>query len=203
MHNVSNNAGAADKPTVLSNPNPTSSRAPRRAAVRYVVSLGVSLALFYAFVYHPWNPVSLVGQQLKTYLELIARLSAAVLELSGEHVSVNGPSVHGRFPYVVVVDCAALDIQALFVAAVLAFPSRWFQRVVGFVCGLVAIFSINIARLVALYYAGVHSKTLFKTLHEEVFVLVVVVIVCGLFLLWATWATRHLHTSHELPSGTT
>ncbi len=48
---------------------------------------------------------------------------------------------------------------------------------------------INTACLVTLYYAGAHSSSPFKTLHEEVFVLVIVALVCGMFLAWATWAT--------------
>jgi exosortase/archaeosortase family protein len=159
-------------------------------AIRYVFTTMAWMALFYAVLYQPWPRQSLPGKWLGNYLELIAAASASSLELLGENVSLNGAIVSGRFSYSVVVDCAALDVQAFFVAAVLAFPSGLRSRVAGLVGGTLTIFTVNIVRLVVLYYAGLESLSLFKTLHEEVFVLLVVGLVCGVFLLWARWAIR-------------
>lgn len=162
----------------------------RRRAIRYVLTMGALMAGLYGIAYQSWSPDGFMGKQLISYLESIAELSGVVLRLLGESVTVQNSVVSGNFSYVVVVDCAALDVQALFAAAVLAFPSRWTTRLIGLVTGLFAIFVINIARLVALYYAGSKSLDLFKTLHEEVFVLVIVGLVCGLFLAWARWAAQ-------------
>lgn len=162
----------------------------RRRAIRYVLTMGALMAGLYGIAYQSWSPDGFMGRQLIAYLETVAGLSGVVLRLLGEPVTVQNSVVSGNFSYVVVVDCAALDVQALFAAAVLAFPSRWTTRLIGLVLGLFAIFVINIARLVALYYAGSKSLDLFKTLHEEVFVLVIVGLVCGLFLAWARWAAQ-------------
>lgn len=162
----------------------------RNLALRYLFTTMAWMMLFYAGLYQPWSPQSLPGQWLTNYLEFIAAVSASALRLLGEPVSLNGAVVSGRFSYSVVVDCAALDVHALFLGAVLAFPSSWRSRAVGLMGGTLTIFAINIARLVVLYYAGLESLSLFKTLHEEVLVLVIVGLVCGLFLLWARWAIR-------------
>jgi exosortase/archaeosortase family protein len=164
-------------------------RALKRRAVAYLLTTAALMALFYALAYHSWDTQSWAGRMLVAYLEAVAQVSAASLRLFGEQVTSADTTVSGRFSYVVVVDCAALDVQALFVAAVLAFPSPWKTRLLGVAGGVAAIFAINIARLVVLYYAGATSLDLFNTLHEEVFVLVIVALVCGLFLLWARWAT--------------
>lgn len=175
----------------------------KRAAIRYVLTLGAILLVLYALVYHSWGPESFASEWLTSYLGLVANVSASVLRLLGEQVSLHGTSVSGRFSYVVVVDCAALDVQAMFTAAVLAFPARWVARLIGLASGLAAIFVINTARLVTLYYAGSYSSSLFKTLHEEVFVLVIVALVCGMFLLWATWATSRVRATVEaVPEAT-
>ncbi len=161
----------------------------KRRAITYLVTTAGLMVALYALAYHSWDATSFAGRVLVAYLEAVAQVSAASLRLLGESVTTNDATVSGRFSYVVVVDCAALDVQALFVAAVLAFPSPWRTRLLGVVGGVAAIFAINITRLVGLYYAGASSLDLFHTLHQEVFVLAIVLLVCGLFLVWARWAT--------------
>ena len=157
----------------------------------------VLMALFYAVLYHPYSTESLPGRALGAYLQFVAAGSAALLRWFGEDISVQGTTVLGRFPYVVVLDCAALDAQALFAAAVLAFPVSLRDKLIGLVGGLCAIWCINVARLGLLYFAGANSLHLFQVLHEEVMVMLVIVSVCGLFVAWARWA----HARTSLPAA--
>lgn len=46
-------------------------------------------------------------------------------------VLVKGPLIIGRFPLRIVMECTALDAQALFAAFVLAFRARWPQKLCG------------------------------------------------------------------------
>lgn len=142
----------------------------------------------YAVLYHPHAPDSPPGRLLHWYLTEIARLSSICLNLLGERTSLRDATVLGRFSYVVVIDCAALDAQALFTAAVAAFPAASWKRVAGVLMGLPAILGLNVVRLVALYFAGATSLDLFHLLHEEIFVLLIILLVCLVFLGWASWA---------------
>src|SRR6185295_6380207 len=108
----------------------------------------------YALLFYPYGQETWPARALARYLELVANGSALLLGWCGEAVSVDGSTVLGRFPYVVVLDCAALDAQALFAAAVLAFPSSWRHKAIGLGAGLAAIFCLNVIRLVLLYFAG-------------------------------------------------
>lgn len=155
---------------------------------RFLIVTVTLMIVFYAALYHPYDSASIPGQLLVGYLQLAAHGSAALLGWLGETVSVNGTTVIGRFPFVVVLDCAALDAQALFAAAVLAFPASFRAKLLGLSLGLLSIWLINVARLVMLYFAGARSLELFQVLHEEVFVLVVILAVCALFFAWACWA---------------
>jgi exosortase/archaeosortase family protein len=159
---------------------------------RFLAGTLLLMLLFYAVLYQPYAEDSLPARCLVSYLELVARGSALWLGWLGEVVSVEGTTVGGRFPFVVVLDCAALDAQALFAAAVLAFPARLGDKLLGLGAGLLAIASINIARLVLLYFAGTHSLRLFQVLHEEVLVLLIILTVCGLFAAWARWARERM-----------
>jgi exosortase/archaeosortase family protein len=157
---------------------------------RYLVLTVLLMVGFYAILYHPYAEDSWPAQALTQYLRVTANASVWVLQLLGESASASDTQVFGRFPYVVVLDCAALDAQALFAAAVLAFPARAWTKVLGVVLGLSAIFGINVARLVLLYFAGARSRELFHVLHEEVMVFAVIALVCLMFLLWAQLALR-------------
>ncbi len=154
-----------------------------------LITITLMLA-FYAALYHPYAEGSVPGRLLGAYLKLAANGSALLLGWLGEDVNVQGTSVMGRFPFIVVLDCAALDAQALFAAAVLAFPVSLRAKLLGLSSGLFAIWLINVIRLVVLYFAGAHSIRLFEILHEEVLVLVVIVSVCLLFVAWAFWAMK-------------
>lgn len=143
---------------------------------------------FYTLIYHPHGETSLPGRCLNAYLRGVARGSAACLQWLGEPIEVVGATVLGRFPYVVVLDCAALDAQAMFAAGVIAFPASSSAKLLGLSAGVAAIWILNVGRLVLLYFAGARSFALFRWLHEEVFVVTVILAVCGLFFGWAWWA---------------
>ncbi|HKO91207.1 MAG TPA: hypothetical protein VJU61_08645, partial [Polyangiaceae bacterium] len=157
------------------------------AGYRFLAGTLLLMLAFYAALYQPYAEGSLPAHLLGGYLELVARGSALGLRWLGEAVTVEGTTVSGRFPFVVVLDCAALDAQALFAAAVLAFPARLKDKLLGLGAGLLAIAGINMARLVLLYFAGTRSLRLFQVLHEEVLVLLIILLVCGLFVAWARW----------------
>jgi exosortase/archaeosortase family protein len=177
------------------NPRRTSPRELARVASAWLhtpigyLTLTASLMIaFYSVLYRAYDPAEWPGTWLLAYLEFTAQSSATVLQALGESVTVSGTQVLGGFPYVVVIDCAALDAQALFAAAVLAFPVSIWKRITGLAVGVALIGLINTARLVILYFAGMRSMELFHLLHEEVFVFSVVGLVCAIFVLWVLWA---------------
>jgi exosortase/archaeosortase family protein len=158
------------------------------ASLRYVAWLvGILLGL-YGLIYMPHEAGGVAARLLQGYLEATAEASCALLRVLGEQVQIRETTVTGRFAYVVVLDCAALDAQSLFAAAVLAFPAPWWARAAGVFAGSCTIFLLNVARLVGLYFAGASSQDLFQVLHEEVLVFVLIALVCASFLLWLRWA---------------
>lgn len=127
----------------------------------------------------------MLGSLLHAYLRLLAAVSGWLIARFDSGVTVAGTRIHGRFPLEIVFDCAALDIQALYGAAVLLFPAPWRRKLIGLVTGVAIIWAANIARIVALYFIGAHAPGAFHTLHLEVFQLALLVLTCGLFVGWA------------------
>jgi exosortase/archaeosortase family protein len=143
------------------------------------------MALLYGLLYFPYAPDAPAVRALSRYLELMAAASGLVIGLWDSSVRVVGTSIHGRFPLEIVLDCAALDAQALLVAAVTAFPARWSSKLKGIAFGLAAITAANLGRIAGLSFIGLHWPSTFRFLHEEVFPFVIVVVAAAIFGGWA------------------
>jgi exosortase family protein XrtM len=143
----------------------------------------------YALLYFPYPADSLPVRVLARYLDSIAQVSAALIRLVDPQVFAQGPMIMGRFPLRIVLDCAGLEVHALYSAAVCAFPAPWRAKWLGLCCGFLVLASLNLARIAALYFAGVHAPRWFDFLHEEVMAIFLVVCACLVFAGWTRLAT--------------
>lgn len=160
---------------------------PNRALSFLAVALPVMAGL-YLLIYLGHAEDSVIVRALAVYLAWVARAAALVIGWFDPAVTVTGRQLGGRFPLEIVLDCAALDVQAIFAAAVVAFPAPWRRRLFGLVVGLAVLGTLNVARIACLYLIGVHAPTWFHTMHEEVLQIAVVLGTCLLFASWAFWA---------------
>jgi exosortase family protein XrtM len=83
--------------------------------------------------------------------------------------------------------CEGTDVIFLLVAAMLAAPLPWRQRLFGLAVGVPFVFALNQARLMALFHALRHDPVWFGRLHSTVGPLLLVLAV-GLFFAW--WLAR-------------
>jgi exosortase/archaeosortase family protein len=113
---------------------------------------------------------------------------------------VHGRHLTGRFSLEIVKNCDAMEVNILFVSAVLAFPEKAWKRLVGIVCGLPILVLLNVLRICALYFIGVHAFALFETFHLELFPLVLVAAAGAIFVGWASWA-RGARAPGTVPSA--
>jgi exosortase/archaeosortase family protein len=166
------------------------SGAAARPAVRFAAIAAACLLVAYALLFFPHAPDSAITKALGSYLRLLARVVGAVLALAGEPISVDGDVVVGRFPLRIVLDCAALEAQALLVAFVMAFPAPLRARLWGVAAGVAALTLANLARIVLLYYVGVLRPQAFSLVHEEIMQIVLVLTAAGFFAGWLAWTRR-------------
>ncbi|HEY1251365.1 MAG TPA: exosortase H [Thermoanaerobaculia bacterium] len=158
-----------------------------RRSAAFLVRFVALLVAFYAIVAsHPVNDAVIVP-----FTSGIARVSAAILNVLGEKVTVQGTEIRSsRFAVAIENGCNGVETALLFGAAVLAFPAPWKRRLLGLLLGSVAIQVINLVRVVSLFLVGVHWPAMFGTSHTILWQSIVVL--CGvlLFLLWAARETR-------------
>ena len=118
----------------------------------------------------------------------IARVSGGVLDLLGQHVTMEGTVIRNRrFAVNIRNGCNGIEAMLIFLAAVLAFPASWQSRLAGLALGILAIQVVNLVRVVALFLTGVYFPRIFDTSHTVIWQ--TIVILFGV-LLWIYWANR-------------
>jgi len=157
---------------------PLATRTGARFALRYALIAGGLFAI-YAF------PFELFGARhdwLAGYLAAYARLAGGVLRIFESGIVVDGARINGRFPLEIVRNCDAIEINILFLSAVLAFPAPWKRRALAASLGLAALVALNVGRICFLYFVGVYAPQHFAAAHEQIFPLLLVLCATLAFL---------------------
>lgn len=154
--------------------------------LRFVVLLSVPTIAFNVFFYL-W-----LSEQafFESYLNLNARASAAFLNLFGDDVRVNGTSLSSsRYALQIKSGCDALQSVAFFVLAVLASQVSMplIRRLPVIVAGTAVMLTVNLVRIISLYYTGVYFPDAFETMHIDVWQAVFIFLP---LVLWVVWARR-------------
>ncbi len=97
-----------------------------------------------------------------------------------------------QFAFIVVSECGAIEVMAIFLAAVLAFPAPWWKRMAGIVAGLPLMYLVNVFRLSVLGVIGALDTDgkWFKFAHEYVWQAVYIVFVVAVWLAWVEYIVR-------------
>ncbi len=102
------------------------------------------------------------------------------------------------FSFILVPECGAIEIMAIFLAAVIAFPTTWRKRMVGIVAGAPIMYGVNIFRLTVLAIVGAldqsKGRIWFSFAHEYVWQAVYIVFVVAVWLLWVEYVVKGKRT---------
>jgi len=159
----------------------------RRREVRFLGTfLGAVLA--FAFVLQ-FDAVTL--HLVHPYTERIARVAAFALNRMGEEAQVKGTLLSSpRFAVNIYHGCNGILATSIYAAAVLAFPSTWAQKGIGVALGIPAIQLINMARILSLYYIGIHWPRFFAAAHGYVWQSIVILLSMAVWIFWAEGFVR-------------
>jgi exosortase family protein XrtM len=81
--------------------------------------------------------------------------------------------------------CDGAGVLFLVASAILAFPTKVKRKLLGLTLGLAFTYSLNQARIVALYFITAHKQQWFLPTHTYFFP-TLIIIICSLYFLW--WA---------------
>ncbi len=154
---------------------------------RFVVLFAILVGSFAVFFFAYFTRT----QPFEAYLHLNADLSAWILRLLGDDAKASGFSVVSpRASVQIRHGCDAIFPSALFVGAVLASPVRFASKVPGMLIGTVVLLSINLIRIITLYYTRIHMPKHFHTMHIDVWQPAFIFLALLFWVLWAIRATR-------------
>lgn len=90
--------------------------------------------------------------------------------------------------------CTGIFVVAIYLSAVLAYPSRSTEKVKGFVLGASVIFTLNVIRVMSLVYIGRYFPAFFETAHLLVWQSL---IIFSALLVWLYWTERFVSASQH------
>ena len=159
-------------------------------ALRFLVVFALTFGTcYFLFGIAPGVKLGLI----QPYTHFLASAVAAVINLFGAGATAAGARVTSpRFSINIAMGCDGVEASSLFLAGVLAFPTSWRARLIGFALGIPLIHVINLVRLVGLYYAGVYLPSVFEELHVYVAQTIVILLSTAVLFFWLErFAVQH------------
>lgn len=118
---------------------------------------------------------------------VLADLSAWLVTAFDEQVVAQGKVLrHGGNGFAVSIEagCNGIEASIVLLAAIIAFPAPWKHKAIGFTLGLLAIQSLNLVRIISLFYLGQWDYQLFEWAHLYVWQALIMLDALIVFLVW-------------------
>jgi exosortase/archaeosortase family protein len=161
----------------------------KRAVLQFVVLLALCMVGFNVLFILWLTP----SEFFQTYLRLNATASATVLQVLGDDADVSGTSiVSPRFSMGIVRGCEAIQVSAFYIFAVVLWPLSvsWGRRAMGMAVGALLLLTLNLVRIVSLYYIGIYFPSAFEAVHIDVWQPAFIVLALLFWVIWVRWVTR-------------
>lgn len=161
----------------------------KNPGVRYLgVFALVTLALF-SVLATPWAEARFI----RPFTQGLVDLTALLIKPFDSRVVADGDVLRfadGRGAVQVLAGCNAVEVCALLAAAILAFPARLKECLIGAGVGVVALQTVNLLRIITLLYLSRGSQPLFEFFHHYVWDAAIGLEGLLVFFFWARWQGR-------------
>lgn len=122
------------------------------------------------------------------YVGASASIAGSIMGLFGKTVQVvNGIICSDTVAVSLSFGCEGSEPIVIFCAGVLAFPSKLREKLLGLGIGIALLYSMNIARIVALYYILESAPGQFELFHALIFPVLFILIAVICWGLWIKW----------------
>jgi len=151
--------------------------------IRFLAT-AMGLYIIWYLVYDQWIAVD--GGLDKWLSENVAYISGSLLSIFGYASSANATtlSIDG-YPLVRVGDsCNGLVLFALFGGFIIAYPGSWKAKLLYIPLGILAIYFLNIIRVIALALNSLYSRNSLDFNHKYTFTFIVYACIFGFWMYW-------------------
>ena len=172
--------------------SPNSGISVKRFALTYLGLMGAF------FVLIGFKPIQNVIDFNGVYTTGVVLATAKILGIIGIHCTHQGsiislPSIALDIKF----GCNGLEAVMIYSVAVIAFPSSWKNKLLGIIAGFLVIQVVNVLRIAALAYSGVHFRKLFDYIHIYVAQGMMIAVSLGVFFLYLHYARNDSRTAAQ------
>ena len=121
------------------------------------------------------------------WTNFLATLSANLVKGFDPNVLVSGKilqSTSNGFAVSIEAGCNGVEATIVLIAAMLAFPAPWTNKIIGLIAGILAVQGLNIVRIISLFYLGQWNYSVFEWAHLYVWQALIMLDVLIVWLLW-------------------
>lgn len=148
----------------------------------FILFILIQLVLFAAELVQPVQQHLIIP-----FTEQIAALSAWIVTRFDTGVLAQGIVIRdldSGFAVAIQAGCNGVEAMIVLGAALLAFPAPWKHRLLGMLAGFLAIQTMNLARIISLFYLGQWNRTAFDWAHLYIWQALIMLDVLIVFLIW-------------------
>jgi exosortase H (IPTLxxWG-CTERM-specific) len=127
------------------------------------------------------------------WTNFLAKISAGLVAFFDPNVLVAGKvlqSTTNGFAVSIEAGCNGVEATIVLVAAMLAFPAPWKNKIIGLAIGIIAVQGLNIVRIISLFYLGQWNYDVFEWAHLYVWQALIMLDVLIVWLLWVRTLPR-------------
>ncbi len=158
--------------------------------------MGRFIAVFLAvlvtlFTIEMLNPVQ--EYVIVPFTTWLASISAALITPFDDSVVAYGKVLQFQdtgFAVSIEAGCNGVEATIVLIAAVLAFPATWRQRVAAIVLGFIAVQVMNILRIITLFYLGDWDLDIFTWVHLYLWPTLIMLDVLVVFILYLRYLSQ-------------
>ena len=151
--------------------------------LRFFAAFVVLQAVLFGLELTPWAQEYFVVP----WTNALAAISAWLVTVVDPGVASEGKilrSTVNGFAVSIEAGCNGVEATIVLVAAMLAFPAPWKNRLVGLAAGIIAVQGLNVVRVISLFYLGQWNMRAFEWAHLYVWQALIMLDVLIVWLIW-------------------
>lgn len=157
--------------------------------IRFFLLFLVLQAAFFGAELTPWVQEYFVVP----WTNQLANISATLVTLFDPNVAAAGKvlrSTTNGFAVSIEAGCNGVEATIVLLAAILAFPAPWKNKLIGLLAGTVAVQGLNVIRVISLFYLGQWDIHVFEWAHLYVWQALIMLDVLIVWLVWVRTLPR-------------
>jgi len=168
--------------------------------IRFFIAFVVLQAVLFGAELTPWAQRFFVVP----WTNALAAISAGLVTLVDPDVVALGKilrSTRNGFAVSIEAGCNGVEATIVLLAAVLAFPAPWKNKLMGLAAGIVAVQGLNVVRVISLFYLGQWDYQVFEWAHLYVWQALIMLDVLVVWLIWVRTLPRAPDKAGDPPPG--